>query len=407
MRDYEKKKNDVTPEEEKMYYFVNKSSMRMEKDITVDLITYLVRNNLYNGRKRMNWKKISLIIVILAIIIGMVFYFNSDINSKENFKSVDDVSVYANTGFFGKENVFDLFVARISRMIGLINLNDKKLLSFKLTPTKKNFLLYGLPGTGKTLFVKKMAYLLDQNLRLEKYMQQNKIVNLSSVDIMKKIYSISPKVRLICIQPSSLNDKYVGQTEKNIRELFENAKTGNYEVTIIFIDEIDSFFGERTKEGTEHSANVKSEFLCTLDGARTALSDKVFVIGATNFVDKIDAAFLRRFSTKIKFNLPDKDERKLLIENFLAYNTALISKREINKLASISENLTQSQISRIFSDATDLSDSMTYSATFCQLEKAFNKAKYKGDFKEKELADENTDINETEKKYLFCQKLNL
>lgn len=407
------KEENLTESEKKTLYFVQyNADKELSVDITVDLLTYLVgykliydqRRNTRKGKKiPLLYKLAGAILVISVAIGGLIFYFSGKTATNEAYKTVNNTNIFGSVNYFGKENVMETMVGRITRMIALIERKDQKLLGSKITAAKKNFLFYGEPGTGKTHFVKKYAYLLDQNLKLMEMRKKNiDISGLDRSELLKKMAKMKPQVRLISIQPSSLNDKYVGGTEKNIHRLWEHAKSSkSHAVTIIFMDEIDAFFTKRKEDNSEHSTNVKSEFLCILDGVRSALSDRVVFIGATNLPESLDEAFLRRFHTKICFKKPTAQERRQLIESFMIYNEVRLTESELQKIVDASADLSQSQIARIFSDAADLSDELTYSADCDDLAILLQNISAAGNNIEAELAEINVTMRGTEAGYVY------
>ncbi|KAH9412241.1 AAA ATPase [Ordospora pajunii] len=132
-------------------------------------------------------------------------------------------------------------------------------------------LLYGPPGCGKTLLVRAVS-------------------NMSHCNFLS-------------IKGPELISKYVGDSEKEIRKLFDKAK--QLQPCVLFFDEIDSLCGERS--GNEFTSRIVNQILTLLDG----LDDRgdVYVIGATNRIESIDKAILRpgRFDKILKVPLPCRD----------------------------------------------------------------------------------------------------
>ncbi len=155
----------------------------------------------------------------------------------------------------------------------------------------KGILLYGPPGCGKTLMAKAVANRLAKRLR-------------------EKTGNADIPAYFLNIKGPELLNKYVGETERKIREAFQRAKEKASEgcPVIIFFDEFESLFRTR---GSGISSDIEStivpQFLTMMDGVEEL--HNVIVIGASNRQDLIDPAVLRpgRFDLKIKVDRPDED----------------------------------------------------------------------------------------------------
>lgn len=154
----------------------------------------------------------------------------------------------------------------------------------------RGVLLYGAPGTGKTLLAKAMAGESDVA-----FIQKN------STEFFKQ---------------------YVGEGPRAVRELFKTAR--RYAPAIIFLDEVDAFAKMRTGSDTTASdEKILNTFLSEMDGFIFDEKRPVFILAATNYEIEessgsprlIDPAFSRRFDRKIRLELPDTDDR----EEFLRY----------------------------------------------------------------------------------------
>lgn len=171
----------------------------------------------------------------------------------------------------------------------------------KLTPPK-GVLLYGPPGCGKTMIAKAVA---------------NNLAEKISEKRGEKI-----KGFFLNIKGPELLNKYVGETERKIREIFVKAKEKAAEdvPVIVFFDEMDALFRTR---GTGISSDVETtivpQLLAEIDGVEGLKN--VIVIGASNRQDLIDPAILRpgRLDVKIKIERPDKTAA---VDIFLKYLTA-------------------------------------------------------------------------------------
>jgi SpoVK/Ycf46/Vps4 family AAA+-type ATPase len=105
---------------------------------------------------------------------------------------------------------------------------------------------------------------------------------------------------------SSIVSKYIGETEKNLDQLFDAAGLGN---VVLFFDEADALFGQRSQvsDSRDRYANVEVSYLLQ----RVESFDGVVVL-ATNFEKSIDDAFLRRIHARIDFVLPEQAERRAI-----------------------------------------------------------------------------------------------
>jgi len=105
---------------------------------------------------------------------------------------------------------------------------------------------------------------------------------------------------------SAVVSKYIGETEKNLAELFDAAGTGNL---VLFFDEADSLFGKRSevRDARDRYANQEVSYLLQ----RLESYDGVVIL-ATNFEKNIDDAFLRRIHTRVDFAVPEVAERKAI-----------------------------------------------------------------------------------------------
>jgi proteasome-associated ATPase len=168
-------------------------------------------------------------------------------------------------------------------------------------PAPKGILLYGPPGCGKTLIAKAVANSLAKK------------VGARSVDANAKSYFLNIK------GPELLN-KYVGETERQIRLVFQRAREKSEEgwPVIVFFDEMDSMFRTR---GTGISSDVEStivpQLLAEIDGVESLRN--VIVIGASNREDLIDPAILRpgRLDVKIKIERPNETAAAQIFARYL------------------------------------------------------------------------------------------
>ena len=155
----------------------------------------------------------------------------------------------------------------------------------------KGILLYGPPGTGKTMLAKAMA--------------------------------TEAKAAFLPMTATSFFGPYVGESERNVRDLFRRAR--KYAPSIIFIDEVDAVARKRTGGiSSIHNEDTLNALIAEMDGFSTDEKRPVFIMAATNYDvsgngDKVlDPAFVRRFDRKIFVDLPDCEDRQKLINKLLS-----------------------------------------------------------------------------------------
>jgi len=179
------------------------------------------------------------------------------------------------------------------------------------TNPPKGIILYGPPGTGKTYLAKAVAS--------------------------------ESGVNFISVKGPQIMSKFIGESEKGVRELFKKAKQAA--PTILFLDEIDSICPRRTSDssGANVTDRVISQFLTEMDGIEDLKG--VVVLAATNRIDLIDPALLRSGRFDLMFELPAPDEKtREKIFQIHTGNKLMHKSVDLKKLAKETEGLVGADI---------------------------------------------------------------
>lgn len=178
-------------------------------------------------------------------------------------------------------------------------------------------MLYGPPGTGKTFLAKACASMADATF-----------------------FSISS---------SDLISKWVGESEKLIKALFELAKENA--PAIIFIDEIDSVVSARSDGESESTRRVKTEFLVQMNGVGKSNPGSILVLGATNFPWGLDPAMRRRFEKRVYIPLPDPAAIEYGLTHKLKKQDHTVTPAQIQDLVAKLEGYSMSDIANYMNGA--------------------------------------------------------
>lgn len=264
------------------------------------------------------------------------FEFIIDKNKFKNFKLIGNPTSKENffNGNFNRENM------NIGGLSEEFNIIFKKAFSTHLIPDDiqkslgikhvKGIILYGPPGCGKTLIARELG----------------KIIN--------------------CTEPSivagpSLLSKYIGESEQNVRKLFQPALDNPDKLHVVICDECDAIFKKRNSgdsAGNEVANNITNQFLSMIDGVNSL--NNILLIGMTNNINAIDEAVIRpgRLELKICINLPDFKSRVEIFNVHLNKISASFKNNlDILKLAELSENFTGAEIESVvgFAKSTAIS----------------------------------------------------
>ena len=195
----------------------------------------------------------------------------------------------------------------------------------------KGMILYGPPGTGKTLIARQLA---------------------------KVLHAKEPKI----VNGPELFNKFVGETEANVRKLFDDARKDmntlkdESPLHVIIFDEFDSIAKHRGVDtsGTGVGDNIVNQLLAMIDGVEAL--DNILVIGMTNRLDLIDRAVLRpgRFEVHVEIGLPDEPGRVQIFNihtKTMKKNNLLGPDVDINQLAALTKNYTGAEIEAVVKSA--------------------------------------------------------
>jgi vacuolar protein-sorting-associated protein 4 len=179
-------------------------------------------------------------------------------------------------------------------------------------------LLYGPPGTGKSYLAKAVA-----------------------TEANATFFSVSS---------SDLVSKWVGESQRLVRQLFEMAR--ERAPSVIFIDEIDSLASTRSEGETASQLQLKTEFLVQMDGIKRGDEDaRVLVLGATNTPWTLDPAMRRRFERRIYIPLPDQDAREELFRLSIGKIRNNLTDQDFRVLARESQGFSGADISVVVRSA--------------------------------------------------------
>ncbi|GFQ05709.1 ATPase family aaa domain-containing protein 1 [Phtheirospermum japonicum] len=183
----------------------------------------------------------------------------------------------------------------------------------QLTKPTKGILLFGPPGTGKTMLAKAVATEAGANF--------------------------------INISMSTISSKWFGEGEKYVKAVFSLAS--KISPSVVFVDEVDSMLGRRENPG-EHEAmrKMKNEFMVNWDGLRTKDKERVLVLAATNRPFDLDEAVIRRLPRRLMVNLPDAQNREKIIKVILA-KEELAPNVDLEAIANMTEGYSGSDLKNL------------------------------------------------------------
>ena len=225
---------------------------------------------------------------------------------KPEIADLDPLGVDMNISF---EDIggLDNYIDQLKEMVALPLLYPELYQNFNITPPR-GVLFHGPPGTGKTLMARALAASCSTENR---------------------------KITFFMRKGADILSKWVGEAERQLRLLFEEAK--KQQPSIIFFDEIDGLAPVRSSKQEQIHASIVSTLLALMDGMDNR--GQVIVIGATNRPDAVDPALRRpgRFDREFYFPLPDEKARAKILSIHTKKWTPPLSEEFINNLAKLTK----------------------------------------------------------------------
>ena len=255
---------------------------------------------------------------------------NNNINTNNNNQKKDDKSIVTNDL---RDKILSEIVeskpdVKFDDVVGLVeakqilkeiiiipNLRPDLFTGLRSPP--RGLLLFGPPGTGKTMIAKAVA--------------------------------TECKCTFFSISASSLTSKYLGESEKLVRALFQLA----YEMqpSVVFIDEIESILSKRKEDENDAMKRLKTEFLIQFDGVGSSEENRVLIIGATNRPFDLDPAVIRRLPKRVYVGPFNDEDKKGFIKKIITQNKCNISDEEFMKIAKMCNNYSNSDLKELCREA--------------------------------------------------------
>lgn len=243
-------------------------------------------------------------------------------NDKKTLKNEDDDSEGSDLVAAQSDTTFDDVVG-LDYAKGIINdelierFNPKYSKLYEFVDFPSGILLFGVPGTGKTLFARAIAG-----------------------EIKAPFYYKSAK---------DLISKYVGDSSKQIAALFEELRKNK--LSVLLLDDCDELFGKRTENSQSYDVAVANAIIREMDGFEKHKDNVVIVVATTNRPNTFDSAILRRFPIKIKIDLPNKELRMKMLKKYTTNGEQTLDDETIDYIASKTEKFSGADIKHLCEDA--------------------------------------------------------
>lgn len=207
----------------------------------------------------------------------------------------------------GNENVISLIKQLLIEPLS----NKEKYIGKKLLKPPNGIILYGPPGTGKTMIARAVAAEMGGSF--------------------------------ISVSPDFVENKFFGESQKTIKAIFSLAD--KMKPSVIFIDEIDGLLSKRSSFDQSHVNSCKTQFLSMMDGINKR-DENVIVIGATNALNQIDPAVLRRMRLQLQVDLPCIEDRTEIMKKIIPMDE-VCEDIDISALAEAAEGFSGSDLNEM------------------------------------------------------------
>lgn len=243
---------------------------------------------------------------------------------KPEIADLDPLGVDMNINFDDVGGL-DNYIDQLKEMVALPLLYPELYQNFNITPPR-GVLFHGPPGTGKTLMARALAASCSNEKR---------------------------KITFFMRKGADILSKWVGEAERQLRLLFEEAK--KHQPAIIFFDEIDGLAPVRSSKQEQIHASIVSTMLALMDGMDNR--GQIIIIGATNRPDAVDPALRRpgRFDREFYFPLPDLKARDKILHIHTKKWNPPISDQFISKLASLTKGYGGADLRALCTEASLIS----------------------------------------------------
>lgn len=190
-----------------------------------------------------------------------------------------------------------------------------------------------------------------------------------------KAFASEAKCAFFSVSASDLLSKYVGDSQKMVKILFEKAKRSR--PSVIFIDEIDSLCGSHTDQEQRHDRRLTNELVAQIDLTRND-SKGIYIFAATNLPWHVDQALLQRFKNRIYIPLPTEEVRLAILSKTLSKLKLSLSELDLTRLAKNTERFSGADLNCLVIEASHQATSRAINASHFKMVSTMNDDKSSG-----------------------------